>query len=67
MSGCCVYGSIAEGGGRGSVSGLWLEGREAVLHADSDGSSALAVIWLGSSVLTVVWLEEVFVFDNKCG
>ena len=27
IKGCCVYGSVAEGGGKGSVSGLWLEGR----------------------------------------
>ena len=26
-SGCCVYSNIAEEGGRGSASGLWLEGR----------------------------------------
>ena len=25
--GCCVYGSVAEGGGRGAASGLWLEWR----------------------------------------
>ena len=28
--GCCVYSSIAEGAGRGAVSGLWLEGRVCV-------------------------------------
>ena len=27
LRGCCVCGSVAEGGGRGATSGLWLEGR----------------------------------------
>ena len=27
IGGCCMYGSVAEGGGKGSASGVWLEGR----------------------------------------